>query len=459
MFALLFLFGFLVTAILKTLRLPHAAMAEMPGNLSSEGREIINDANTARLFELESELVASNDALKRFTETLSTTFAHLSGGVAIFDADKSLHLFNPALSDLLGLDPVWLASRPSIADFIGKLRESRHLPEQKNFLEWRRLLTDLKDTGQQTSYDEEWALPDGRVFRVTGQPHRMGAVAFVFEDISAQVIIERRHRQEVLLNHSILNGLSDGVTVISAAGLVTFTNIALDDLFGVEFCESLVSHGIPNLPESNLAKPDTTDFWPKLKTYVSAPNRLTQWDQLLTFEDNANVHADVSTLPDGSTLAVFKAGTKIKGEVLPASDGVRPNPSDPLHFGNLENVLHQREITFDHSGFDFDCVNDADSVKTRRILWYLAISTANCCRKGGTINLSSRSEGQYTSLSCHVAAADQVDGVQDQENVAGNLLQSLTDQSDGRNSWVYDAADDPYTVSFKAQKPLKLSAV
>ncbi len=141
-FTLLFLFGFLATAVLKTFKFQRTIEADILETLSTEGREIIDDANTARLFELESEVATSKDTLKRFTETLSTTFAHLSGGLAIFDADKSLFLFNPALSDLLDLDPAWLAKRPSISDFISMLGEKRNLPEKKNFLEWRRLLTD-----------------------------------------------------------------------------------------------------------------------------------------------------------------------------------------------------------------------------------------------------------------------------------------------------------------------------
>ena len=451
-FTLLFLFGFLATAVLKTFRIPRAVVADMPSPLFAEGREILDDANTARLFELESEIAASRDTLNRFTETLSSTFAHLSGGLAIFDADKSLYLFNPALSDLLDLDPVWLAKRPSIADFVSMLREKRHLPEKKNFLEWRQLLTDLNDTGQRKNFDDEWVLPDGRVFRVTGQPHPRGAVAFLFEDISVQVTIERQHRLEVSLNHSILNGLAEAVAVVSASGVVKFTNTALDDLFGVEFCETLVSRGIPEQPESKSMISDTADFWPRLKTYVAAPKRLAPWEQMLTAKDNTKILAAVSTLPGGSTLVVFKANTKIAGDGLLAMGGV----PDPLHFTNLESMLRQRELSLDRSGFDISCV-DQDAVKMRRILWYLTISIANSCRKGGEIVLTSTIEGQCTSLSCHVSEADHVDVVQ--ENVAGNLLRSLIDQPDGRNSWAYDAKADPNTVSFKAQKPLKLSAL
>ena len=452
-FTLLFLFGFLATAVLRTFRLPRTVVADVPGSLTAEGREIIDDANTARLLELETEVTASKEALKRFTETLSTTFAHLSGGLAIFDADKTLYLFNPALVDLLDLDPVWLAKRPSIADFIAMLREKRHLPEKKNFLEWRRLLTDLKDTGQHKRYDDEWMLPDGRVFHVTGQPHPRGAVAFMFEDISAQVTVERRHRLEVSLNQSILNGLSDAVVVVNASGTVKFTNTALVDLFGAAFCEALVKCGISKLPLDELMVADTSGFWLKLKTCVAAPKRLAPWEQHLTAKDNSNIFVNVLTLPDGSTLVVFKVSPKIASAGLPALDDL----ADPLHFANLETMLHKREISFDHSGFDLDCVDHGGTVKTRRILWYLAISTANRCRNGGKIVLSSRVEGQHTALTCYISKADHLEGAQ--EDVAGNLLKLLARQADGGDSWAYDAENDPFTVLFKAQKPLKLSAL
>ena len=452
-FTLLFLFGFLTAAILKSFKMPKPSARDIPAPLSVEGRKIIDDANTARLFELEAEVAASKEALKRFTETLSTTFAHLSGGLAIFDADKSLFLFNPALSELLDLDPVWLAKRPSIADFIGMLREKRHLPEKKNFLEWRRLLTDLKDTGQQKSYDDEWVLPDGRVFRVTGRPHPRGAVAFLFEDISAHVATERQRRAEESLNQSILNGLTDAVAVVRASGMVTSTNTALHDLFGADFCEALATCGIADLPDNNLVFSDTTGFWPKLATHVASSKRRAPWEHLLTAGGDTRTLADVSTLPDGATLVVFKDGNRLDNTASSTTDG----EPDSLHFGNLENMLRQREITLDHSGFDPSCVARENVIKVRRVLWYLVVSAANSCRKGGTIALTSCVEGQSTNFACGVSKADSDEGTR--ENIAGRLIQSLTTQHDSRNSWTYDVEVDPLAVSFKAQKQLKLSAL
>jgi PAS domain-containing protein len=129
-FAPLFLFGFLTTAMLRSIKVRQGVSDKVPAMIS---REIPSRSDATKLLALESELAASDAALRRLTDTLSTTFAHLSGGMAVFDADSSLHVFNSAICELFDLDPVWLASRPTISEFISKLREKRLLPERKNF--------------------------------------------------------------------------------------------------------------------------------------------------------------------------------------------------------------------------------------------------------------------------------------------------------------------------------------
>ena len=61
------------------------------------------------------DLVAAEASLRRFVETLTETFAHLPIGLAVFDKSRRLGLFNPALTDLVKIDAVWLAGRPSLA--------------------------------------------------------------------------------------------------------------------------------------------------------------------------------------------------------------------------------------------------------------------------------------------------------------------------------------------------------
>ena len=66
-------------------------------------------------------------------------------GLAVFDKNRRLGLFNPALTDLVKIDAVWLAGRPSLRDFLERLRETRQMPEQKDFASWRRKLSELEE--------------------------------------------------------------------------------------------------------------------------------------------------------------------------------------------------------------------------------------------------------------------------------------------------------------------------
>lgn len=53
----------------------------------------------------------------RFLQTMGATFAHLQIGIAVFDTQNELSLFNPALSQHLGLRPEWLLKNPIYLGF------------------------------------------------------------------------------------------------------------------------------------------------------------------------------------------------------------------------------------------------------------------------------------------------------------------------------------------------------
>ena len=108
------------------------------------------------------DLVAAEASLRRFVETLTETFAHLPIGLAVFDKNRRLGLFNPALTDLVKIDAVWLAGRPSLRDFLERLRETRQMPEQKDFASWRRKLSELEEGARSGTYEENWQLPSGQ---------------------------------------------------------------------------------------------------------------------------------------------------------------------------------------------------------------------------------------------------------------------------------------------------------
>ncbi|KIN74452.1 hypothetical protein [Sulfitobacter guttiformis] len=77
------------------------------------------------------ELIRAEEAQRDFVQTLAKTFAHLSIGLAIFNRDRQLALFNPALVDLTSLSVSFLSPRPTIDSFFDAMRENRRMPEPK----------------------------------------------------------------------------------------------------------------------------------------------------------------------------------------------------------------------------------------------------------------------------------------------------------------------------------------
>ena len=193
------------------------------------------------------DLVAAEASLRRFVETLTETFAHLPIGLAVFDKNRRLGLFNPALTDLVKIDAVWLAGRPSLRDFLERLRETRQMPEQKDFAAFRRKLGELEEGARSGTYEESWQLPSGKIFRVTGRPHPQGALAFLFEDISTAIMLERRYRSELEISQATLDRVSEAVAVFDASGTLVFVNAAFESLWGLDPMARLDGPGVAEM--------------------------------------------------------------------------------------------------------------------------------------------------------------------------------------------------------------------
>ena len=160
------------------------------------------------------------------------TFADLPTGLAIFDRERNLQLFNPALIDLTGLSAGFLTGRPTLFDFLDKLRDARMVPEPKDYRSWRQQMNNLEAAAATGHHVETWSLPGGQTYRVTGRPHPDGAVAFLFEDITSEISLTRKFRAELTLGAHVLDGLEDALAVFSPSGQMLLSNRSYVALWG-----------------------------------------------------------------------------------------------------------------------------------------------------------------------------------------------------------------------------------
>ncbi|NOX73401.1 MAG: hypothetical protein GXP03_07195 [Alphaproteobacteria bacterium] len=252
-------------------------------------------------------VVRAEEALRNFVQTLTMTFAHLPTGLAIFDRNRQLALFNPALADLTTLDPAWLTARPSLTAFLDRLRENRHVPEPKNYKSWRERIEALEQAAEDGTYEENWPLPTGQTYRVTGRPHPEGAVAFLFEDITSAISLQREFRSELELAHSVLDSQDKAVAVFAAHGDLVMSNDGFADLWGIDPREMLARLGVSEATKIWRDQCEPGPVWDDLLAFAAKPGDRVNWQGQVRLKTGQGLLLEVKPLTHGAFLCEFTA--------------------------------------------------------------------------------------------------------------------------------------------------------
>lgn len=246
-------------------------------------------------------------SLRGFLQTLTRTFAHLPIGLAVFDGDRQLALFNPALTDLTGLPPDFLSARPSLTSFLDALRDRAMLPEPKNYVSWRRTLADLEKAASGGLFEETWSLPGGQTYRVTGRPHPNGGLAFLVEDISTEMTQTRRYRADLELGQAVIDAMDEAVAVFSPAGVMVMSNAAYAELWGHDPTSTVDGDtGIARVCEHWRALSVPTALWNRAEDYVAAAHGEAGWSDSTRLLDGRVLRCRFVHLTGGATLAAFR---------------------------------------------------------------------------------------------------------------------------------------------------------
>ena len=250
-------------------------------------------------------IVKAEVSLNGFVQTLTKTFAHLSIGLAVFDKDRQLALFNPALTDLTKLPFDFLSGRPTLYTLLDRLRENQMMPEPKDYKSWRQQMTALEEAAADGTYEEIWTLPSGQTYRVIGRPHADGAVALLFEDISAEISLTRNFRQELEIGQAVLDGIKDAVVVFSSTGLITVSNAAYTKLWGVDPSTAFGEMSIADATRLWQDACDPTSLWGDLRSFIGTQGERTEWLAHATLDTGQNLDCQISPLAGGATMVTF----------------------------------------------------------------------------------------------------------------------------------------------------------
>jgi len=251
------------------------------------------------------ETAAAEARLQQHVDAHADTLDRLQTAVAIFGRDQKLTFYNKAFVKLWGLPETFLDKHPSDGEILDRLRESRKLPEQRDFQAWKRARLALYQDGQREKPSEEpWYLPNGQTIRVVTQPHPFGGLTFLYEDVTARLTLESDYNTLIKVQSATLDTLSEGVAVFGPDGKLKLHNAAFARIWELD------PHDLEDEPHLRMIAALSRDRFGE--SHV--------WDQLIQAivagagardlgdverSDRSVLSLSTSPLPDGATLVTF----------------------------------------------------------------------------------------------------------------------------------------------------------
>ncbi len=244
--------------------------------------------------------------LQKHIDTHEETLHRLPVAVAIFGPDQRLKFSNKAYAKLWDLEERWLATHPSDGEILERLRETRRLPEQRDFAPWKKerlaLYTSVID-----EREEHWHLPRGSTLRVTCQPHPFGGLIFIYDDVTNQMALERSLNQLSSVQRTTIDHLTEALAVFGTDGRLKLFNKAFAEYWKID-------------PKTLNEQPRFADVfqlcrrvlpdeghWSMLTTLVTgaASERRVSVERLKRTDDTL-LNFAAAPLPDGSLLLSYR---------------------------------------------------------------------------------------------------------------------------------------------------------
>jgi len=240
--------------------------------------------------------------LSRVLESQSETLNRLRSPVAIFGPGQTLRFYNSAFARLSHVSEERLSSEIMHGELLDDMRDKRRLPEQINFLQWKTSV--LKHyTTLLEPFEEMWHLPDGTAHRVVTQPHPLGGLLILFEDVTDSLALERSYNTLIAVQQETLDNMRECVAVFGIDGRLQLSNPAFRSLWRLEKEElegsPHLSDFVAMLQQKNEIEDDKEHFISDLAAWVAERKHKT--GRLLQ-RSGVVVDCAIVPLPDGGVL-------------------------------------------------------------------------------------------------------------------------------------------------------------
>ena len=252
----------------------------------------------------QTELSELRNELSRHRTAHNETLHELTTAVAIFNSDRTLAFSNRAYARLWQLPEDWLAGKPNHEEIIETLREKRRLPEQADFRAWKQTQLDLYNRLIEP-FEELWYLPDGSMLRVVAQPHPLGGLLFLYEDVTDRIALETSYNTLIAVQRASLDRLFEGVVVFGSDGNVQLRNAAFQKMWGFDDKMLLGQPHVRDVLtacERCISDDDRAEI---LGHVLGSDGERRPTQKRMTCRDDRIIDYTFVPLPDGATLHTF----------------------------------------------------------------------------------------------------------------------------------------------------------
>ena len=279
--------------------------------------------------------------LQQHIDAHADTLDKLATAVAIFDRTQRLSFYNDAFVRLWNLPDSWLDLHPTDGEILDRLRETRKLPEQRDYQSWKRQRLAYYVQALDYAPEDLWYLPGGKTLRVIAQPHPFGGLTYLYEDVTEKLALESSYNTLIKVQSATLDTLNEAVAVFGPDARLKLHNAAFAKLWELEPVVLVGEPHVQKIAEVCIARFGDSAMWQDLAVSIASGTERSRNPGYVERYDGVVLSIAFAPLPDGATLITFadvtdrsriESALRDRAEALEATDRLK---SDFVHHASF----------------------------------------------------------------------------------------------------------------------------
>ena len=164
-------------------------------------------------------------------------------------------------------------------------------------------------------------MPNDRTYRVSGRPHPDGAMALLFEDISAEMSLTRRLRAQIEQCYDAFYALDDAVANFASNSELVFRTRRTKSSGATRLKSRFWGQLSPKRPVAGASLPPRPPVWGDFRDFVLQGEDRCEWSAFVTLRDGRALSCRFIPQKGSASLAIFRpqvASQGISGELRKA---------------------------------------------------------------------------------------------------------------------------------------------